>query len=210
MLTVKDVAARDDDDGDEDDKYDAFARVTAFRRRITYKMSKANNKPRPPAIPPLDIRSVNPTVLPLVVSVKPADIPEVSLFTLLLNDGDDDDNRTCCVSEAATVVAALILTLALFPPDAVVGVIVKLLLLLLTIKPVGDRLGVLELLGDMEGEAPFDNDDVGDAVTVILVDAVLESEAVAVLLDVKVPEADGVVVGVGEEEDVIDIVTLSV
>ena len=62
----------------------------------------------------------------------------------------------------------------------------------------------------MEGEEPLDNDDVGDAVTVKLLDAVLEKEVVAVMLDVTVPEADGVVEDVSEEEGVIDIVTLSV
>ena len=79
-----------------------------------------------------------------------------------------------------------------------------------TTNPAGDRLGVFVPLGDMEGDVPIDNDDVGDAVTVILLDAVLENEAVAVILDVAVPEDDGVVEEVGEEEDVIDIVTLSV
>ena len=62
----------------------------------------------------------------------------------------------------------------------------------------------------MEGEEPLDNDDVGDAVTVILLDAVLEKDVVAVMLDVTVPEADGVVEDVGEEEGVNDIVMLPV
>ena len=62
----------------------------------------------------------------------------------------------------------------------------------------------------MEGEAPFDNDDVGDAVRVILLVAVLEKEDVGDELDVTVPEADVVADDVREEEDVIDIVTLSV
>ena len=49
----------------------------------------------------------------------------------------------------------------------------------------------------------------GDAVTVIEPLEVFENEAVGDELDVIVPEADGVLVGVGEEVDVIDIVTLS-
>ncbi len=61
-----------------------------------------------------------------------------------------------------------------------------------------------------EGEAPFVNDDVGDAVTVILLVAVLEKEVVGDELDVTVTELDEEVVGVHDEEDVIDIVTLSV
>ena len=62
----------------------------------------------------------------------------------------------------------------------------------------------------MDGEEPFDNVAVGEAVTVILLVAVFDNEAVRDELDVKVPEADGVVEDVGEAEDVIDIVTLSV
>ncbi len=61
-----------------------------------------------------------------------------------------------------------------------------------------------------EGEAPFESDDVGDAVTVPLLVEVLENEFVGDELEVTVPELDEVAVGVGEEEDVIDIVTLSV
>ena len=76
--------------------------------------------------------------------------------------------------------------------------------------PLDDLLGVFDELEVIEGEVPFDNDDVGDAVTVIELDAVLENEAVRDVLDVTVANADGVVVGVREEEDVIDIVTLSV
>ncbi len=71
-------------------------------------------------------------------------------------------------------------------------------------------LGVLEVLDVTEGEAPFDNDDVGDAVTVTLLVVVLEKEAVREELDVTVPVADVVADGVREEEEVIDIVTLSV
>ena len=63
---------------------------------------------------------------------------------------------------------------------------------------------------DTEGEEPNESDAVGDAVTVILLVAVLEKEAVRDELDVTVPELDEVAVGVCEEEDVIDIVTLSV
>ena len=62
----------------------------------------------------------------------------------------------------------------------------------------------------MDGEEPFDNEEVGDAVTVMLLVAVLEYEAVENELDVTVPELDEEAVGVGEEEDVIDIVPLSV
>jgi hypothetical protein len=76
--------------------------------------------------------------------------------------------------------------------------------------PLEDLLGVFDELAVIEGVEPFDNDDVGDAVTVFELDAVLDNEAVNEELDVTVPEADGVVVGVREEEDVIDIVTLSV
>jgi len=62
----------------------------------------------------------------------------------------------------------------------------------------------------MDGEEPFDNDAVGDAVTVALLVLVLETEIVNEEVELTVPKADGVVVGVREEEDVIDIVTLSV
>ena len=61
-----------------------------------------------------------------------------------------------------------------------------------------------------EGEVPIESDDVGVAVTVIELVAVLDNEAVSVILDVTVLELDEEAVGVGEEEDVIDIVTLSV
>ena len=50
----------------------------------------------------------------------------------------------------------------------------------------------------------------GDAVTVIELVAVFEKEAVGEELDVVVSDDDGVVEGVGEEDDVIDIVMLSV
>ena len=62
----------------------------------------------------------------------------------------------------------------------------------------------------MEGEAPFDNVAVGDAVIVTLLVDVLEKEAVNEVVELTVPEADCVADGVREEEDVIDIVTLSV
>ncbi len=62
----------------------------------------------------------------------------------------------------------------------------------------------------IEGEAPIDSDDVGDAVTVILLVAVLEKDAVKDELEVTVLEDDVVADGVRVEEDVIDIVTLSV
>jgi hypothetical protein len=62
----------------------------------------------------------------------------------------------------------------------------------------------------MDGEAPFDNVAVGDAVTVTLLVAVLEKEAVNEVVELTVPEADCVADGVREEEEVIDIVTLSV
>ena len=60
-----------------------------------------------------------------------------------------------------------------------------------------------------EGEVPFESDDVGVAVTVIELVAVFDNEAVSVILDVTVLELDEEAVGVGEAEDVIDIVTLS-
>ena len=62
----------------------------------------------------------------------------------------------------------------------------------------------------MDGEEPFDNVAVGDAVTVTLLVAVLEKEAVNEVVELTVPEADCVADGVREEEEVIDIVTLSV
>ncbi len=71
-------------------------------------------------------------------------------------------------------------------------------------------LGVLEVLDVTEGEAPLVNDDVGDAVTVLLLVAVLEKEDDKDEVDVIVPVALIVADGVQEEEDVIDIVTLSV
>ncbi len=80
---------------------------------------------------------------------------------------------------------------------------------LLFIALAASTLGVLEVLDVTEGEAPFDNDDVGDAVTVILLVAVLENEDVKDELDVIVPVALIVADGVREDEDVIDIVTLS-
>ena len=61
-----------------------------------------------------------------------------------------------------------------------------------------------------EGDVPIDNDDVGDAVTVMLLVAVFEKEAVGEELADTVPEPEEETVGVGEEEDVIDIVTLPV
>ncbi len=68
----------------------------------------------------------------------------------------------------------------------------------------------LDELDVIEGEAPFVNDDVGDAVTVILLVAVLEKEDVKDELEVTVLEDDVVADGVHVEEDVIDIETLSV
>ena len=60
-----------------------------------------------------------------------------------------------------------------------------------------------------EGEVPFESDDVGDAVTVIELVADFDNEAVGVVLDVTVLELEDVADGVRDEEDVIDIVTLS-
>ena len=74
----------------------------------------------------------------------------------------------------------------------------------------GDKLDHFEVLGEIEGEEPFDSDEVGDDVKVNELVAVLENEFVGDKLEVAVPDADGVVEDVGEEEDVIDIVTLSV
>ena len=74
----------------------------------------------------------------------------------------------------------------------------------------GRALGDLDELDEIEGEEPFDNDDVGEAVIVTLLVDVLEKETVGDELDVIVPEADVVADDVDEEEDVIDIVTLSV
>ena len=85
--------------------------------------------------------------------------------------------------------------------------------LLIVTPPVAEKLfllGDFEGLGVIEGEEPFESDDVGDAVTVILLVAVLEKEAVNEVVELTVPEADCVADGVREEEDVIDIVTLSV
>ena len=99
------------------------------------------------------------------------------------------------------------------PPYSVDVTVVTPLLIavtVLTTDPVGVRLGVFVALGDIEGEEPFDKEDVGDAVTVILLVAVLEKEAVGDELDVIVPEADDVIEDVGEEDGVIDIVMLSV
>jgi hypothetical protein len=62
----------------------------------------------------------------------------------------------------------------------------------------------------MDGEEPFDNDEVGDAVTVTLLVAVLETETVNEVVELTVPAADVVADGVRVEEEVIDIVTLSV
>jgi hypothetical protein len=70
--------------------------------------------------------------------------------------------------------------------------------------------GVFDGLDVIEGDDPFDNDDVGEAVTVIRLVAVLEYEDVRDELEVTVLEDDVVADGVREEEDVIDIVTLSV
>ena len=66
------------------------------------------------------------------------------------------------------------------------------------------------MLDVTEGEAPFVNDEVCDAVIVKLLAVVLEKEAVREELDITVPVADVVADGVREEEEVIDIVTLSV
>ena len=75
--------------------------------------------------------------------------------------------------------------------------------------PLLDELDVRDELDVTEGEAPIDKDDVGDAVTVIELLDVFENEDVAVILDVTVLDAEDVIVGVGEEVDVIDIVMLS-
>ena len=70
--------------------------------------------------------------------------------------------------------------------------------------------GVKDELGVLEGEVPTDNDEVGDDVKVVLLEAVIEKEGVRDELEVTVGNADGVAVGVRDDEAVIDIVTLSV
>ena len=80
-----------------------------------------------------------------------------------------------------------------------------MIILFILVVLVGD-LGEL----DMDGEESLDNDEVGDAVTVTLLVAVLEKETVNELVELTVPAADVVADGVREEEEVIDIVTLSV
>ncbi len=73
-----------------------------------------------------------------------------------------------------------------------------------------DVFGVKDELGVLEGEVPTDNDDVGEAVIVTLLVAVIEKDGVRDELDVIVLDDDVVADGVHVEEDVMDIVTLSV
>ena len=148
----------------------------------------------------------------MVGTTPPPDIPEESPTPPIIVDEIDCDwvevGEGDRVAESSFVAGAVKYSIVEVT-DA------KPILLLLgvtvpTTNLVGDRLGVFVALGDMEGEAPFERDDVGDAVTVRLLDAVLEKETVGDKLELTVTEADGVVVGVHEEEGVIDIVTLSV
>ena len=123
-------------------------------------------------------------------------IPAPSAVLSLFREGDGDSVAVESLGE--TTAAAVVIVLDTYIDDIILG---ETLLPVAT--PLRDGLGVIE------GETYFDNDDVGEAVTVTLLVAVLEKEAVGVELDVIVPELDVVADGVRDEEDVIDIVTLS-
>ena len=129
-----------------------------------------------------------------------------------MGDCEIVDDSESVGKPSRVVVGVVVAAAVIFVIDIVASVVCVLLFAetVLTTNPLGDRLGLFVALGDMEGEEPLDSDDVGDAVTVILLVAVLEKEAVGDELELTVPEADGVVVGVREEEGVIDIVALSV
>ena len=116
--------------------------------------------------------------------------------------------------------ATVVIVLDIYIDDVILGeelisnvdskVFVELEVTLVPLPPPLPPLGVLEVLDVTEGEAPLVNDEVGDDVKVIELVDDLEKEAVRDELDVTVTELDEEVVGVDEEEDVIDIVALSV
>ena len=153
-------------------------------------MANVNSKPITPEIEPLVNKSDNPTL--------DLDISDVSLLkptdNEVVGEGDlVDDSESVGNPSFIDIVCVLLIIIVTVP-----------------LTPLGDLLGVFDELGVIEGEVPFDNDDVGEAVTVVELVAVLDNETVGVVLDVTVPELDEEAVGVREEDDVIDIVTLSV
>ena len=129
------------------------------------------------------------------------------LMSTEFRDGDGDNDTLGKIIAPVTVLDTDV-------DDATSDIVLGVMLTVLKVefKPPStllDKLDVRDELDVIEGDAPFDKDDVGDAVTVIELLDVFENEDVGDELDVIVPEADGVLVGVGEEVAVIDIVTLS-
>jgi hypothetical protein len=124
--------------------------------------------------------------------------PAPSAVLSLFSEGDGD---------SVAVESTVVIVLDTYIDDVIIG---ETLLLVLFAPPPPPTPPFRDGLGEIEGDDPFDNDDVGEAVTVVELVAVLENEFVGDKLEVTVPDADGVVEDVGEEEDVIDIVTLSV
>ena len=119
--------------------------------------------------------------------------PAPSAVSSLFKEGDGDSvavESLCETWTTATVVTALdtVVVLYLYRFET---------MLLPVASPLSSELAVAE------GEAPFDSDDVGDAVTVTLPVAVIEIEAVGDAVTVTLPELD-------DEKDVIDIMPLSV
>ena len=134
---------------------------------------------------------------------------------MIEGDGDNVERGGGIVDDATA--ATVVIVLDIYIDDVILGETLKsnvdsevVVVTVVPLPPPLPPLGVLEVLDVTEGEAPIDSDDVGDAVTVILLVAVLEKDDVKDELDVTVIELDEEVVGVDEEEDVIDIVTLSV
>ena len=131
-----------------------------------------------------------------------------------LRDGDGD-NVEDMVADTLGKIMASVTVLDTDIDDAATEVVLGVMPTVIKVEfnkpppPLLDELDVRDELDVTEGEAPFDKDDVGDAVTVIELLDVFENEDVAVILDVTVLDAEDVIVGVGEEVDVIDIVMLS-
>jgi hypothetical protein len=143
------------------------------------------------AIPPFISNSLI-DVSPLTTTPAPSAV--LSLF----REGDGDN---------VAVESTVVIVLDTYIDDIIIG---ETLLRLLFVPPPPPTPPLRDGLGEIEGDDPFDNDDVGEAVAVVELVAVFDNEAVGVVLDVTVLELEDVAVGVDDEEEVIDIVTLSV